>query len=125
MGNFGIIGFLCGNFEKFLFYIFFLFATYGVRAGIYGDVETGIDLLLGMAIAFSVVIACIVDARLLGQKMHNLVGFVMLFTWPVSVPIYLIWTRKLKGLFISLGLAVGLFVTYYLSALASWYLADS
>jgi hypothetical protein len=56
------------------------------------------DLLMGMALAVTVVLACVADGRIVGARIARINQFIMLFTWPVAAPIYLLWTRKWKGL---------------------------
>lgn len=52
-----------------------------------------IDLLLRLAITCGVVWVCMADARLLGKPLPALIPMVMFFTWPLSIPVYLIWSR--------------------------------
>ncbi|MBN1765239.1 MAG: hypothetical protein JW860_08285 [Sedimentisphaerales bacterium] len=101
--------------------IFLFFALLGVRMCLCGDEFTLTDVLLHMTIQFSVVMACMIDARLIGKRLYHIVPFVMLFTWPITVPIYLIWTRKHKGLLLTLGFITGLLLTVNVAVIATWY----
>jgi hypothetical protein len=52
-----------------------------------------IDLLLKVAITCGVVWVCMADARLLGKPLPTFIPLAMIFTWPLSIPVYLIWSR--------------------------------
>jgi hypothetical protein len=41
---------------------------------------------------------CAVDARRQGKPLLPVLQMITFFTWPVAVPAYLIWSRKLRGL---------------------------
>lgn len=56
-----------------------------------------VDLLLSWLVAFSLVLACATDARILGKPIPPMIQFIMLLTWPVAVSICLIWLRGWRG----------------------------
>jgi len=67
-------------------------------------------ILLG-SVLFALLVTgwCVVDARKLGKPMLPVVQMIMFFTWPIAVPIYLIWTRGFRGLGYTLLHAAGLY----------------
>jgi hypothetical protein len=75
------------------------------------EAPTGLpDLLVSVGLAFGVVFACIVDSTIIAKRMVHIVPFVMLFTWPLSAPIYLVWSRGWKGLILTLVFAATMFI---------------
>ena len=41
---------------------------------------------------------CVVDSRFRGEPLLVSFYWIIFFTWPVSVPIYLLWSRGIKGI---------------------------
>jgi hypothetical protein len=62
-----------------------------------------LDVVLPLFTAFLATSACVADAELLGKPLALSIQGFMFFTWPIAVPIYLIWTRRLLGLAIVLA----------------------
>lgn len=52
-----------------------------------------IDLLLNVVINCGVAWVCMFDARVLGKPLPALIPLVLFLTWPLSIPVYLIWSR--------------------------------
>ena len=77
--------------------------------------------LLSWLVAFSLVIACSTDARILGKPVPNIMQFLMLFTWPLSIPICLFWTRRWWGVVWVLVFGVTLSLTYFITTLLLYY----
>jgi hypothetical protein len=67
-----------------------------------------LSLFFAVAFAFTVTYWCIVDGRVVGHPILTSFYWLMFFLWPVAVPIYLIWTRGLRGLGFALLHAIGL-----------------
>ena len=63
----------------------------GVRAALLEP--TLADLLLSLTLAVGLATWCTVDARRHGTPMPGAVPLVMVLTWPVAVPVYLLWSR--------------------------------
>ena len=53
---------------------------------------------------------CVVDSRILGRPMLRVTHEMTFLIWPAAVPLYLIWSRRFRGLGITLLHAVGLTV---------------
>lgn len=68
------------------------------------------DLLISLCTAIVVTWLCIADSRLMGRPMVQSTHWIMFFTWPVAVPIYLVWMRGMRGLLILLAHVCALFV---------------
>jgi hypothetical protein len=62
-----------------------------------------LDVVLPLLTAFLATSACVADAELLGNPLALSIQGFMFFTWPIAVPIYLIWTRRFLGLAIVLA----------------------
>ena len=52
-----------------------------------------VDFLLNFVVGFGVVWVCMADARLLGKPLPILIPLAMFVIWPLSVPVYLVWSR--------------------------------
>ena len=53
---------------------------------------------------------CFVDSRILGRPIITSFHPLIFAAWPLAVPIYLVWSRKLRGFVLALVHAVALFV---------------
>jgi hypothetical protein len=69
-----------------------------------------LQLYLPSALAIAAIATCwaVLDARRNGAPVLHIVQFLMFFTWPVALPIYLIWSRGARGLDLALFHALGL-----------------
>ena len=86
-------------------------------------IETGdrAGIIAGFAIGFEVVWWCALQARQHGRPLTEGGMLMMYLTWPVGVPVYLLYTEKLKGLGIIIlgallflvGAMTGLFLNPY------------
>ena len=64
-----------------------------------GQLRSGVVHFLFSIMAASVATYwCVLDARILGRPIVQSVHWIMFFTWPLAVPIYLIRSRGLRGL---------------------------
>lgn len=74
--------------------------------------------LFSVAIASAATGWCSVDARLRGRPMLHIVRIITFFTWPIASPIYLIYSRRWRGLGLAalhgLGLLVVFMTVFYL-----------
>jgi hypothetical protein len=64
---------------------------------------------------------CVVDARRRGKPLLPVLQMITFFTWPIAVPIYLISTRKWRGLAYALVHAIGLYVVMLATLFAAAY----
>jgi hypothetical protein len=75
--------------------------------------------LAGTAIAFVVVLCCLNDSRIVGKPLLHIAQLVMLWTWPVTAPVYLVWARGLKGFLWCLLLATTILLATYAGMLVA------
>ena len=78
-------------------FIYFLFALWSVRTALFGGVQP-VDVVISLALSAAMVKFCIVDSICRGGVLLNSFYWIIFFTWPVSVPVYLLWTRGIKGI---------------------------
>ncbi len=79
--------------------------------------------VLSWLLALSLVISCVTDARIAGKTIPWGVQFVMLLTWPIALPICLIWARQWWGVLWTLVFGGTLFLTCYVTDLLCYYSA--
>ena len=103
----------------FIFFSYVLAIFTGLSAN--GTDSLLIQFLLPWLVAFSLVIACSTDARIVGKSVPNIVQFLMLLTWPLSIPICLFWTRRWWGLMWALVIGATLLLTVYLTDMFLFY----
>jgi hypothetical protein len=95
-------------------YLLFLHAmafVWGAHVTIFEDPTTR-ELAIALVFAIAVVMACRADARIAGRPILHIVQFLMLLTWPVTAPGYLLWARRWWGLLWALVLAATLGLFY-------------
>jgi hypothetical protein len=83
-----------------------LFVIYSARRALFGDLLPT-DAMLGIALQILMVMFCVADSHVIQTRLAHVFRWIIFFTWPVSVPIYFVWTRGLKGL---LYIAVSLII---------------
>jgi hypothetical protein len=71
------------------------------------------DYLIFFVLAAAIVLFCVADARSLNKNIYHSFRWIMFFTWPVSVPIYFVWARGLKGLLYTLLYAFIICTVFY------------
>ena len=89
--------------------LYVLMAAWGAIEAV-GTPVPAIYLLVGWMIASTVTSWCVVDSHILGRPMLRVTHEMTFFTWPAAVPLYLIWSRRFRGLGIALLHAAGLTV---------------
>lgn len=57
-----------------------------------------VDVAISLALSAAMVKFCILDSKYRGDLLLNSFYWIIFFTWPVSVPIYLLWTRGIRGI---------------------------
>lgn len=92
-------------------FIYFLFALWSVRTALFEGVQP-VDIAISLALSAAMVKFCIVDSICRGGLLLNSFHWIIFFTWPVSVPIYLLWTRGIKGVLWAVLNIVMLIVVY-------------
>src|SRR5262245_889625 len=88
-----------------------LVALSGVRAAI---AETGrTDVLITLVLSSGMALGCGQDARRMGRAMPGAASLAVFFTWPVAIPVYLVWTRGWKrGMLAAMAFVGSLAVLY-------------
>ncbi len=87
--------------------LYFTQTGWGV-AQVFTD-NAGLELLIGLLMASVAAGWVVMDARQRGKPILHVVQFFLVFTWGVSVPVYLVWTRGLRGIGWLLLHTIGLF----------------
>jgi len=100
-----------------------LVALAGVRSAIGGAERT--DVLISLVLCSGMALACVLDARSLGKPMSGAAQLMLFFTWPVAVPVYLVWSRgwrrgTLRALLFVAALLVLGFGSYCVTGYALW-----
>ena len=73
-----------------------------VLAGMSHDTSALPQVLLAFAAGSSIAPWCFLDAEMHGKVFHRSYAWSMMFTYPVGILIYLVWTRRAKGIWHSL-----------------------
>ena len=66
----------------------------GVRAAITEPGRT--DVLISLVLCSGMALVCVYDARRIARPLADATPLVLFFTWPVAIPIYLVWSRGWK-----------------------------
>ena len=84
--------------------------------------QGGVHYIFALLMASMAALWVVFDARHRGKPLVSIVQFLVLVSWPVAVPIYLISTRGVRGLGWSLlnlvGLAVMCLLGFFATSLA-------
>ncbi len=87
----------------------YLISVVGSVIGVFRPEESVIGVVPQVAICSIMTYWWVVDSRVRGFPIVQSLHWIILFTWPIAVPIYLIWSRKLRGLGLVFVHAIGLF----------------
>lgn len=71
-----------------------LSALWGVRHAFV--IDRRIDLLFSVAMAICATLFCIADSRVRGKPLLHSYYWLIVITWPVAVPLYLVFSRDFK-----------------------------
>jgi hypothetical protein len=66
--------------------------------------------LIPIMMAYTATYWCVVDSRILGRPIVQSLHWIIFFTWPLAVPIYLIYSRGGRGLVLVILHTIGLIV---------------
>jgi tetratricopeptide (TPR) repeat protein len=102
--------------------IYLLVAAWTLCAGLRPNLAV-LYLLLSVAIADAMTAWCVLDSQILGRPILRTFYFLIFLAWPVAVPIYFIWSRKLFGLALAVAHGLGLAVMWLACALLPYLLA--
>jgi hypothetical protein len=95
--------------------VYCLAALWGIRVIVPSTVPV-IEVIFALTIATVITLLCVADSKVLGKPLIHSVREIMFLTWPLAVPIYVVWSRRFWGLLILSLHVFLLFVTYYLAA---------
>ena len=104
----------------YLISLYLLAVLFGIRATALPPRTYFSDLLLQFEFALVVTQLCVIDARLLRRPLVHAAQWVMFVFWPFVMPVYVLWSRRLRGLLLLLVHAILLYVAYYAGAVAMW-----
>ncbi len=93
--------------RKYRQFAFVVVLAIAFTEGFLVDVNTPARVLVALGLASAITLWCGLDARVHGKLMLRSYAWTLMFTWPVGVGVYLVWTRGAKGLvtYVLLGLA--------------------
>jgi hypothetical protein len=91
--------------------LYLLLALYAARAAVPAE-ENGATYLLSASMTLVAVMACIIDARVLGRPLAHGAQLALLLAAPVAVPSNLLWSRGNRGLLVLPAQAALLFCAY-------------
>jgi hypothetical protein len=64
--------------------------------------QAELELLLMFAVPFVVTSACVVDGRIVRHPVPHGAQLGILFTWPITAPVYVLWSRGAWGMVVLL-----------------------
>jgi hypothetical protein len=109
--------------RRILLICLYLLAAIAGAMGTHASRSNAVQLLLPIMMASVATYLCVVDSRILGCPMVQSVHYIMFFTWPLAVPIYLIYSRGLRGLGMAVLHGIGLIVVATAAFHTAGYLA--
>ena len=102
--------------------LYVLTAAWGAARALRPD-NAYLWLLFSAAIASAMTGWCVVDSRILGRPIVRSLQWIIFFTWPIAVPLYLIWSRRFRGFAMAFLHALGLCALSIAFFIAAGYLA--
>ncbi len=114
-----------------LIYLYSLFALSGVHTALtrtLAQTDSGLRIaentLVALALArqLGFMWFCTLDAKLVGKPLLRLARVGIFLGWPVGVPVYLLWARRLRGLGLLVLHGFVLILVAAVSMLATGYL---
>ena len=102
--------------------IYFLFSLCGVRRALFEGIQFA-DLAISFALSAAMVKFCAIDSKCRGETLLLSFHWIIFFTWPFPVPVYLLWTRGVKGVGWAVLNIILLIVIYSVAFSVTGYLA--
>lgn len=96
--------------------IYLLAAAWGLVVLQHRDTAT--SLLFTALLASAMVGWCVVDSQILGRPLLHSLYLPMFMSWLLSVPLYLVWSRRLRGALLAIVHGFALLVAYAAPAIA-------
>jgi predicted neutral ceramidase superfamily lipid hydrolase len=104
--------------------IYFLFALWGLRRAFFADLQPA-DFIISLVLSAAMVKYCVLDSRWRGKPLMHSYHWIIFFTWPISVPIYLYRTRGIAGIGLVILHTLCLIFVFYAAFALTVYLAHS
>jgi hypothetical protein len=104
----------------FVAQLYFGFAAWG-SIQVFSE-NAMISMLFALLIASAATMWVAFDTRHRQSPLPHAVLFLIFLTWVIALPLYLIWTRRIRGLGWAALHFIGLFLTLYLSFILSMYI---
>jgi hypothetical protein len=92
-----------------------VYSSFGLAVLAQARHRQGVEALGWLVCASAILYWCTLDAHIRGKTFHHGWAVAFMFTWPVALPIYLVWTQGWRGLG-TYAAAIGLFVATAISA---------
>ena len=109
--------------RRILLFCLYLLAAIAGATGADRSQAVVVQIVFPFMMASAAAYWCVVDSRILGRPIVPAVQCIMFFTWPLAVPIYLVYSRRLRGLGLGVLHAMGLFIVAAVAFHAAGYLA--
>lgn len=103
--------------------IYLVFSGANATLVLWPHLESLIRLISHVALASLTTYWCVLDSRLRRKPIVSSLHWIIFFFWPIAVPMYLIGTRKLRGLGLALVHVAGLLVTAFVTASVAYHVA--
>lgn len=101
-----------------LILLFLVSILWGLHGALTWQSE-GVRLALTLLTAFVVTHCCIADSRVVGKPILLSFQWLMFLFWGISAPMYLVWTRRLRGAALAIGYLLLLGILFYMTFFAT------
>ena len=105
-----------------LILLFLVSILWGLHSALTWQSEE-VRLALSLLTAFVVTQCCIADSKVVGKPILLSFQWLMFLFWGISAPLYLVWTRRLRGIGLAIGYGLLLLILFYLTFFATAALA--
>jgi hypothetical protein len=106
----------------FVVVIYLLSVLWGAKSVF--EMDPRIRLVFSLALSVFVTQFCIVDSQIRGKPLLRSFHWLIFFTWPISVPIYLIRSRGVKRLHWVVIAVVGYIAASWAGYAGMWFLVS-
>lgn len=94
-----------------ILFIYFLVVLSAVRRAFFRELRPP-DIAVTVAFQVVMTMFCIIDSRCRNKPLLHSFYWIIFFSWPVTVPIFWIWTRGFKGIISGTLFAISIFVLF-------------
>jgi xanthine/uracil permease len=103
--------------NKYIILFYIVCLLFMISASLNDEMSINASLLFALIIGLIVVYFCTTDLKLQNKSLTDIQKILIFFTWPFALPVYLIITRKLRGVGIILLYNAMLIVMAFLVSL--------